>query len=70
MATTIRTAGWLAEKLQCGRPRVWFLVRQDLVPHLKIGGRVYFDEGAVEAWLAAGGSTEPGAWRQQVGGAA
>lgn len=34
--------------------RIWDLARRGLVPHVKVGRRVFFPRRSVEAWLEGG----------------
>ena len=44
--------------------RVYALVRQDRIPHVRLGERgVRFDVARLRFFLAEGGDREPGAWR-------
>lgn len=54
----------IAALLDVGEWRVYDLVRQDLIPHVKLGRQIRFDLAAVERWIAAGGESLPGGWRQ------
>lgn len=53
-------AGWL----EVSEWRVYDLVRQDLIPHVKMGHNVRFDHDAIEGWIAEGGTALPGGWRR------
>ncbi len=57
----LRDADWLATLLGVSRQRAYALAREDLVPCVRIGRKVVFDERAVFRWIEQGGSAEPGA---------
>lgn len=61
----IHRADWVALRTGLKTKRVLELARFDLIPHIRAGRQVLFDEGAIERWFAAGGSRKPGDWRQQ-----
>ena len=55
----------IAQRLGVKQHRVYDLVRQDLIPHVKLGRQLRFKAEAVEQWLDQGGRELPGGWRQQ-----
>ena len=55
----------VAEWLEVSEWRVYDLVRQDLIPHVKMGRNVRFDHDAIEGWIAEGGTALPGGWRRE-----
>jgi len=63
-------AGHTAELVLGSRRKAWRiyeLARQDRIPHVRLGERsIRFDLAVVRAFLAAGGSREPGSWRRWV----
>ena len=46
---------------------VFDMVRQDLIPHHRIGRRVFVDLAMWERFKRAGGSSKPGEWRRLCG---
>jgi excisionase family DNA binding protein len=55
----------IAERLGLSTWRVYELARGDLIPHARLGAKqLRFSVEAVDAWIARGGSSEPGEWRQ------
>jgi hypothetical protein len=42
-------------------------VRKDLIPHYRVGRRVYIDLSVWARFCAAGGSSTPGMWRRICG---
>ena len=46
----------VAEWLDVSEWRVYDLVRQNLIPHAKMGRSIRFQAEAIERWLEAGGS--------------
>ena len=64
--TPLVNADWVAWYLGVSRARVWELCRQDRIPHTKVGEKSYrFSRSDIIAWAGSGGSTEPGAWREE-----
>ncbi len=57
----LHDADWLATLLGVSRQRAYALAREGLVPCVRIGRKVAFDERAVFRWIEQGGSAEPGA---------
>lgn len=45
----------LARWLQVSEARVYELVRQNLIPAVRVGRQVRFEAGQVEAWIGRGG---------------
>src|SRR5262249_42642324 len=66
MTDRLWTAAELAMRLHIGPARLYELVRQGLVPAVRLGRQVRFDPAAVEAWIARGGRALPGGWRREV----
>lgn len=58
------TAAEAAEILAVTPARVYELVRQDVLPHVRLGRQVRIDPDRLEAWIAAGGQALPGGWRR------
>jgi excisionase family DNA binding protein len=57
MTKELLTADEVASVLRVDRQRIYFLVRQQLIPHIKIGHRqIRFSAEAIEYWLSAGGN--------------
>ena len=52
------TAKQTAEILQVALPRVYELAREGLVPSVRMGRQVRFDEARLREWLARGGATQ------------
>ena len=53
--STILTAQEVAARLRISPQRAYELARLGLLPCIRIGRQVRFDEAAVEGWIAAGG---------------
>ena len=55
----LNTPWWDAEQLadlfKVTPHRVYDLVREDRIPHIRIGRQIRFSPDAIEAWAAAGG---------------
>jgi excisionase family DNA binding protein len=49
------TAKQTAELLQVALPRVYELARQNLIPCVRMGRQLRFDENALREWAARGG---------------
>lgn len=52
------TAKQTAELLQVALPRVYELARLNLIPCVRMGRQIRFDENALREWVARGGTTE------------
>jgi hypothetical protein len=54
--STLRDVDWARQRLgQRNRDAIYHWVHKDLVPHVRIGRRVYFDEVELEAFIRSGG---------------
>ena len=53
---SLKDVRWPAERLDLSTDRIYELVRQERIPHVRIGRSVRFDPAVVEAWIAAGGT--------------
>ena len=62
----LSTAAQVAEVLGVKEHRVYDLVRQDLIPHVKMGRQVRFNATTIERWLAEGGTSLSGGWRKEA----
>ena len=51
----LRDAAWAAAVLNTSRGRVYELVRQDILPHVRLGRQVRFDERAILSFIESGG---------------
>lgn len=49
----------VAELLDLPERRVYILAREGVLPHVRLGRSIRFNEAALLAWLEAGGSTYP-----------
>jgi len=58
-APSLRTADWVASRLGISRWAVYELAKRRVLPCVRLGKLVKFDEVAVEAWIAAGGTRSP-----------
>lgn len=45
--------------------RIYQLARDGLIPSVRIGRQLRFDEDALRQWIAAGGQALPGGWRRR-----
>ncbi len=48
----------LAEILDIGKSLVYKLVRQNMIPHVRIGSSIKFVKSQIEDWLGQGGTKE------------
>ena len=54
-----------AEILGVTKPRAYELLRQRIVPSVRLGRQVRVDEDQLRKFIASGGRSLPGGWRQQ-----
>ena len=62
------TTTQLAEQTGIPERRLYALVRDNLIPTVRLGRQVRFSKQAVEAWIAEGGQSLPGGWRRDPEG--
>lgn len=62
----LATAETLADFLGIPRWRIYYLVRDDMIPHVRMGRQVRFDLDAVERWIKQGGDSVSGQWRERT----
>ncbi len=55
----LRDADWAAAVLGLSKPRIYDLVRQRILPHVRLGRQVRFDERAIAKFVESGGSSLP-----------
>ena len=53
----------VAEVLRVPRSRAYELVREGLIPSIRLGRQVRIPEAALRKWIDAGGRSLPGGWR-------
>lgn len=53
-------ASEVAELLDLPEKRVRILAREGIIPRVKVGRQIRFNEAELEAWIAAGGAGYPG----------
>jgi excisionase family DNA binding protein len=58
------TAQDVAERLGIGEDAVYRLTRQKVLPSVRIGRLIRFDENALEDWVQKGGQSWEGGWRK------
>ncbi len=51
----LRDAAWAATVLNTSKSRVYELVRQNVLPHVRLGRQVRFDESAILRFIESGG---------------
>jgi excisionase family DNA binding protein len=59
MQKRLLTADKIAESLGITTARIYEAARLGLIPCVRIGRQVRFDEEAITDWIARGGSTQP-----------
>ena len=52
----LHTATWAARVFGVSRDRIYQLVREHRLPHVRVGKRVYFDAKAIDEFVSSGGS--------------
>jgi excisionase family DNA binding protein len=57
------SADEVANKLGVSVARVYEMARRDLLPAVRLGRQVRFDQNQLEAWIASGGRAHAGGWR-------
>lgn len=60
------TATDVAERLGITEDAVYRLTRQKVLPSVRIGRMIRFDERALEEWIQKGGQTWDGGWRKNT----
>lgn len=55
ISTLLKTRD-LADWLVVSEWRIYDLVRQNLIPHIRMGRSIRFEKGAIKRWLEAGGT--------------
>ncbi len=46
--------------------RVYALVREGLLPHVRLGRQIRFDADQLDEWKRNGGQSLPGGWRKEA----
>jgi excisionase family DNA binding protein len=59
-ARPLRDIRWACARLGVGRDSVYAWVRLGRIPNCRIGRRILFDEGAIDAFIARGGEPQTG----------
>ena len=54
----------VAGQLRVSVPRAYQLVREGVVPAVRLGRQVRIDQEVLRAWIAQGGQGLPGGWRR------
>ena len=62
--TQLRGARWLAERFDVQPDTVFRWCRTTKLPHIRVGRSLFFDERAIEAFIAGGGT--PGSARART----
>jgi excisionase family DNA binding protein len=60
----LKTAKDVAARLNVSEAAVYDMVREKLLPCVRLGRRVRFDPGVLERWIEQGGAALPGGWRR------
>lgn len=66
MHDSLLTVSEVADILGIRRDRVYALIRENLLPSVKLGRQVRVAPAQLEAWIASGGRSLPGGWRRQA----
>jgi excisionase family DNA binding protein len=61
---SLRTAEETAAMLGKSKHRIYELARRGLLPSVRLGRSIAFDEDTLKKWIADGGKALPGGWRQ------
>ena len=56
----------VAEMLEVSEDRVYQLVRENILPHVRLGRQVRFSAELLNNFIANGGKTWPGGWRKEA----
>jgi putative molybdopterin biosynthesis protein len=64
MAQELLTLTEVAQILRISYPRAAELVRQGLLPAVRLGRQVRISPERLSAWIASGGEALPGGWRK------
>jgi excisionase family DNA binding protein len=56
MQKRFKTAVEVAPWLRTTTARIYELARQNKLPHIRVGRKVLFEEGALDAWANRGGT--------------
>lgn len=59
MSRKLVEADWVCQHYGWQRWRVYDLVKQKILPAVRVGRRIYFDPVQLETWIEAGGRTFP-----------
>jgi len=62
----LETLKWCAGRLGVSYARAAELVRQDLLPVVRLGRQIRVNPAALEAFISAGGKSLPGGWRREA----
>jgi excisionase family DNA binding protein len=54
-----------ASKLDVNLPRLYQLVRTQIVPAVRLGRSLRFDEARLDEFVKTGGAALPGGWRRE-----
>lgn len=60
----LMTIEQVCEVLRVKRARVYELIREGLLPSVRLGRQVRISEDALRAWIKDGGKPLPGGWRK------
>lgn len=56
----------VAEILRLSRARVYELIRQELLPHTRLGRQIRVDEEVLREFVQSGGQALPGGWKREA----
>lgn len=61
------TTDEVARILKVKPPRVQELIRQDILPHFRLGRQIRIDRQQLQQFIGRGGRALPGGWRRTAG---
>lgn len=64
--TQLEPINWLAARFNVTRQRAYEMVREGLVPAVRLGRQLRVDPIAVEAFIRNGGQPLAGGWRREA----
>lgn len=56
----------MARILDVSESRVYELIRQDILPSVRLGRQIRVDKEALDEFIKAGGQALPGGWRREA----
>lgn len=59
------TVNQVAARLSVSTARCYELARLQILPSIRLGRQLRFDEEQLQRWIAEGGKALPGGWRRE-----